>query len=137
MENQKVALILGGINRGAIQTSLRTQNYYVYNKVLLSSVRNWESICKLIEDDINNRLIVLGKFTEYALFQMCLPEYEQVTDKLIMLLRNKKHILFIYKDNLLGNFSAYSRLGEQKEYEEIIDDNPYIQSSHSLLSWLH
>lgn len=137
MENQKVALILGGINRGAIQTSLRTQNYYVYNKVLLSSVRNWESMCKLIEDDINNRLIVLGKFTEYALFQMCLPEYEQVVDKLIMLLQNKKHILFIYKDNLLGDFSAYNRLDEQKEYEEIIDDNPYIQSSHSLLSWLH
>ena len=128
MEYPKAALILGGINHGAIQTSLRTQNYYIYNKILVSSVKNWESICKLIEDDVNDKLIVLGKFTEYTLFQMCFPEYNRVVNKLISLLHKKQHILFIYKNNLLGDFSSYGVSEGQDEFEPMLDNNLHHQS---------
>lgn len=135
MENPKVALILGGISRGAIQTSLRTQDYYIYNKILNSSVRNWESICKLIENDKNNEFIILGKLTEYVLYQMCLPEYEQVVDRLISLIHSKKHILFVYKNNLLGNFSAYEASENEVDYNKLTDEELYYQP-YKLSDWL-
>lgn len=105
MKKHKSALILDNLDRGTIQTTLQTNNYYKTQKLLNTSVKNWESICQILEDDVENEILILGKFTENALFRMCLPEYETVVKRLFNLLKDKKHIIFIYKSNLKGEFS--------------------------------
>lgn len=116
----KKALILGNIDRGTIHTSLETNHFESKTKHLYTSVKNWKSICKILEDDTNHEIIVLGKFTEHILLKMCLPEYNEVVVRFLNNLEKKRHIIFIYKDNLQGTFS----------YKEgfPIDDFPHLQS---------
>lgn len=108
MEYEKNALILDSIDRGTIKTTLQANEYFFTGKLLNSSPQNWLSICKILERDKENKIIVLGKFTETVLFLMCSPNYLEVSKKLLTLIESKKHLIFIYKDNMLGNFNYYS-----------------------------
>ncbi|MBP4141897.1 hypothetical protein J3S90_08785 [Flavobacterium sp. P4023] len=137
METYKTALILDKLDRGTIQTSLQTNKYYSTLKLLNSSVKNWESICQILESDIENEILVLGKFTENTLFRMCLPEYETVVIRLINLLKNKKHLIFIYKSNLQGNFNYLQTTDDGKlHYTDENTGNTYYFSDSNLKDWL-
>lgn len=137
MNKQKIALILDNVDRGTIQTSLQTNNYYRILKLLNSSVKNWISICKILEDDTENEIIVIGKFTEHTLFRMCLPAYFSVVEKLLNLIKKKKHLLFIYKENLFGRFSYFEEVKINDDVFEIDNENDYLYySKRNLASWL-
>lgn len=113
----KKALLLDSVDRGTIQTVLQTNGYYRHTKLLKSSPKNWESICDLIENENsnNNDLIIIGKLTEHTLFRMCLPQYEEVVERLLSLLKKNKHILFIFKDNMFGNYTHFVNIDEKVE----------------------
>jgi|GEM_PF-1762630 len=138
MSKEKIALILDNIDRGTITTTLQTNGYYQKLKILNSSVKNWESICTILEEDIENKIIVLGKFTEYTLFKMCIPEYREVVERLIDLLKTKRHIIFIYKDNLLGNFSYFQSVEIKDTVFEVDNKEDYFfYRNTKLTNWLH
>lgn len=130
MKKQKIAIVLDSVDRGTIQTSLQANGYYRIVKLLSSSVKNWESICDLLDADEKNEVIVLGKFTEYTLFRMSLPEYEIVVQRLISLLKNKRHVLFIYKDNLFGKYSYFE--DNKKNLQPLTNDTveDYLKNPH-------
>ncbi len=136
MANQKTVLLLDSLDRGTIQTSLQTNNYIKKIKLLNSSVKNWESICKILEED--DKIIVIGKFTEYTLFKMCIPKYETVVSRLLNLLIKKKHLIFIYKENLIGNFS-YFKTADLKSTVLKVDnkDDYFYYREKELDSWLN
>lgn len=137
MTATKEALILDNIDRGTILTTLDTNGYYRRRKLLKSSVKNWISICKILEDDLNDSIVVIGKFTEHTLFKMCSPNYEPVVKRLLELLKRKKHILFIYKENLLGNFSYFKTFKINDEVFEMDDREDYLYySKKDIRSWL-
>jgi hypothetical protein len=137
MSTEKTALILDNIDRGTITTTLQTNGYYRKLKLLNSSVKNWESICKFLEEDVENEIIVLGKFTEHTLFRMCTPQYRAVVEKLIGLLKNKKHIVFIYKDNLVGNFSYFQSVEIKETVFDIDNKKDYFYyREKQLKNWL-
>lgn len=138
MKTYKSALILDNLDRGTIQTTLQTNNYYRTLKLLNTSVKNWESICHILEDDLENEILVLGKFTENALFRMCLPEYETVVNRLFNLLQNKKHLIFIYKSNLKGDFSyLQTTVDGNIYYTDENTGNTFYYSDSKLKDWLH
>ncbi len=137
MEQEKIALILDKIDRGTIQTSLQTNNYYRILKLLNSGVKNWESICKILEEDTKKEIIILGKFTEHSLFRMCLPDYRPVVSRLLDLIKERKHILFIYKDNLFGTFSYFEGVKISNSVFDIDNEDDYIfYVRKDLASWL-
>lgn len=137
MNEQKTALILDNIDRGTIQTSLQTNNYYRILKLLNSSVKNWISICKILEEDTEKEIIVIGKFTEHTLFRMCLPEYTVVVERLLNLIKERKHLLFIYKENLFGRFSYFEEVEINDDVFEIDNENDFLYySKRNLASWL-
>lgn len=123
----KTALILDSIDRGTIQTALQTNGYYRQTKLLASSPKNWGSICDLIESEghADNELIIIGKLTEHTLFRMCLPQYENVVKRFLKLIKNTKHILFIYRDNMLGNFSHFVNVEERVQLPKIDEDQEF------------
>lgn len=138
MTLQKTALILDHLDRGTILTTLQTNNYYRTLKFLNTSVKNWESICEILEEDETNEIIVLGKFTENTLFRMCLPEYKAVVQRFTKLIKKKKHLFFIYKSNLFGDFS-YLKINDENEinFEEESTEEKYYFNDSTLKSWLY
>lgn len=138
MNKQKTALVLDNIDRGTITTALQTNGYIRKLKLLNSSVNNWISVCKILEDDISNEIIVLAKFTEHTLFRMCKPEYRNVVEKLLTLLAKKKHIIFIYKDNLIGNFSYFQSVEIKESVFEVDNREDYLYyRDNELNTWLY
>jgi hypothetical protein len=138
MDKEKTALVLDNIDRGTITTALQTNGYTRKLKLLNSSVNNWSSICKILEDDSSNEIIVLAKFTEHTLFRMCIPEYRNVVEKLLLLLAKKKHIIFIYKDNLIGNFSYFQSVEIKESVFEVDDREDYLYFRDTELdTWLY
>ena len=132
MKNNKIALILDKIDRGTIQTSLQTNKYKRVLKLLNSSVDNWESICEILEKDTEKEIIILAKLTEYTLFKMSTPNFAAVVDRLKKLIKERKHIIFIYKDNLFGDFSF---LIPSKSYNRILGDENEV-SYKEINQWL-
>ncbi len=102
----KKALLLGRLDRGTIHTTLKSNKYEIKTKILKSLPANWKQICKILENDEKHEMLVLGKLTEYVLFLCCYPDYTDVCRKLIYLISRKKHILFVYNENLFGTFSS-------------------------------
>lgn len=135
MNEHKTVLILDNVDRGTIQTSLQTNNYFRIHKLLNSSVKNWISMCKILEKDVDNEIVVIAKFTEHTLFKMCSPDYVETTKSLIGLIQRKKHLIYIYKDNLFGRFSYFDKLREiSLDFDEI--NNPENYSRINLKTWL-
>jgi len=138
MKKEKLALVLDNIDRGTITTALQTNGYTRKLKLLNSSVNNWESICKILEKDTDNEIIVLGKFTEHIIFRMCIPAYRKVVDRLISLIAKKKHIIFIYKDNMMGNFSYFQSVEIKQTVFEVDDKEDYFYyREKELKTWLY
>ncbi|MEH1009547.1 hypothetical protein VDP25_17545 [Winogradskyella sp. ECml5-4] len=131
MSTEKIALILDKIDRGTITTTLQTNGYYRKLKILSSSVKNWESICEFLEEDVENEIIIIAKFTEHTLFRMCIPEYKDVVERLFALLKERKHIIFIYKDNLVGNFSYFQSVDIKESVFEVDEEDDYIYYSQT------
>ena len=124
----KKALILERLDRGTILTSLQSCSYSDQLKILKSSVDNWESICKILEDDEKDELIVLAKFTEYVLFLFCLPQYKEVSSRLMKALKRKKHAIFIYHNNFVGEFSCNKKHPWHDEVLDIDEEDDFISS---------
>ena len=116
--NSKSALILGNVNHGAIETALKSHGCVSKNKILHSSPKNWESIVRIIEENDPNISLVLVKFTEYTLFLFSLPEYRSDGDKILELIALKKHVIFVYNENLFGQFSAFDNSPELYNLEQ-------------------
>lgn len=135
----KSALLLNNLDRGTIQTALQTNNYYRTVKLLNTSIKNWESICKILEKDFENEILVIGKFTENSLFRMCLPMYEPVVKRLLNLIAKKRHLIFIYKSNLFGKFN-YLQVTDDEGNATYTDENTgdvYYYSDDKLERWLN
>jgi hypothetical protein len=137
MTKQRTALVLDNIDRGAITTALQTNGYFRWLKLLNSGVRNWISICEFLEADTDDEVIVLAKFTEHTLFRMCLQGYREVVERLMSILKQKKHIIFIYKDNLTGNFSYFKSFEINQSVFEIDTKEDYFKyDENEIESWL-
>ena len=135
----KTALLLERLDRGTILTSLQSGGYVNQLKILKSSVDNWKSICNILVEDDKNELVVLAKFTEYVLFLLCLPEYNEVAKHLIEAIKNKKHAIFIYHKNFVGEFSCCKSQPWHNDVLDIDEEDDYISSFHgnsSLADWL-
>lgn len=137
MTKQRTALLLDNIDRGAITTALQTNGYFRKLKLLNSGVSNWISICELLEADTENEIIVLSKFTEHTLFRMCLSSYREVVERLLNVLKQKKHIIFIYKDNLAGCFSYFKSFEINQAVFELDNKEDYFKyTDNEIESWL-
>lgn len=134
-KNDKIALLLEGIGSDSITTALSVNNYSMSSKFLNSSVNNWKKICAILEND---KVVVIGKFTESILLKMCAPSYEEVTAIFLELLKSKKHIIFLYKDNMNGVLNFYNNDIDQDadaDWQEKLYRNPQYASSLSF--WLY
>lgn len=138
MSDYKTALLLDTLDRGTIQTALQTNNYYRILKYPNSSVKNWESIFDILEsEEDNENFIVLGKLTEHTLFRMCLPEYEDVVNRIIKKISEKKHLIFIYKDNLMGEFSFFKNVEIKQSVYEIDERKDYFNyPENEITAWI-
>jgi len=108
-KTMKKILILEDLNRGTIHTTIKSNGYDAKTKILKSGVSNWESICEILKEDADKELLIMGKFTEYVLFIFNLPEYKEVSSKLLKLIKERKHILFIYHNNFFKDFSCIKK----------------------------
>ena len=134
-KNDKIALLLEGIGSDSITTALSVNNYSMISKILNSSVSNWKKICAILEND---KVVVIGKFTESILLKMCDPSYEEVTAIFLELLKSKKHIIFLYKDNMNGVLNFYNNDIDEdadEDWQEKIYRKPQYASSLSF--WLY
>ena len=134
-KNDKIALLLEGIGSDSITTALSVNNYSMISKILNSSVSNWKKICAILEND---KVVVIGKFTESILLKMCDPSYEEVTAIFLELLKSKKHSIFLYKDNMNGVLNFYNNDIDEdadEDWQEKIYRKPQYASSLSF--WLY
>ena len=130
---EKIALLLNHVDRGAVLTSLQANNYYRTLKLLNTSSKNWESICRILENDTENEILVLAKFTESALFRMCLPEYLSIAKRMFELIKSKRHLIFIYKSNLYGEFSYFKN---ETDFFDFPDNDTFYHADARLDAWL-
>jgi hypothetical protein len=130
-------LSIGNAVTGSLMTELKINDYYRIMKVPYSSVKNWESICDILEADISKDLIVISKFTEKVLFLLTLPEYKNVIARLIPLIKERKNLSFVYKDNLLSSFNGFISEKSSEDNEQD-DDLDFMALFHGkkLSSWL-
>ena len=137
-KNNKNALLLNNVDSDSITTVLYVNNYTITSKFLNSSVNNWKKICEMLEND---NVLVIGKFTESVLLKMCDPYYEEVTTIFLERIRSKKHIIFLYKDNMKGILNYYNNNPDNDEeysaeaWEELIQGSPHFATSLSY--WLY
>lgn len=134
-KNDKIALLLEGIGSDSITTALSVNNYSMISKFLNSSVSNWKKICAILEND---KVVVIGKFTESILLKMCDPSYGEVTAIFLELLKSKKHIIFLYKDNMNGVLNFYNN-DIDEDADEVWQEKIYRkpQYASSLSFWLY
>ena len=124
---QKAAIILESLGRGAINTSLEANGFTSICKFLKSGPKNWSSIISILNNDSNRDYLILGKLTEYVLFLCNHPNYTSVAKDLFDQIRIRKHILFIYNENLFGNFSFKNEVFEKAIIEDLIgSDAPHL-----------
>lgn len=139
----KKILTLGDLDRGTIKTTIQANGYEVKVKELKSQAKNWVSICKILKEDEKKELLVIGKFTEYILFLFSLPEYQKVGEDLLQLIKERKHIIFLYNNNFFGDFSCIKKTFWQELWElevlEVNDEDDFIEhkkGENKLEEWL-
>src|SRR5947199_6784027 len=68
---------------------------------------NWVKIVKDLDElnSSNELLAVFLLLTEGTILHCCGPEYREVTHELLMEMKQIPSLIFVYEDNLLGNFS--------------------------------
>lgn len=109
------ALILDNIDRGSTYSFLRASDFEITKKLLNTSVNNWISICEILEQDEDKEIVVVAKFTEPVLEHLIDVEYYDVRKRLIDLILQRKHIVFVYSDNYHGYFNFREGFAEPDE----------------------
>ncbi len=133
----KKILLLEDLNMGTINTIIQSNGYEVKTKMLKSGTSNWESICKILQEDNDKEILIMGKFTEYVLFIFSLPEYNEISSKLLKLIKERNHIIFIYHNNFFKDFSCIKkRIWE--DILEVNDEGDFIslKIENTLEKWL-
>ena len=118
----KTVLILGSMNNDTIHTAIKANKYEYVSKELVSGAKNWESICSILENDKQKNILILGKFTEYIIFLFTLDEYKPISNKLLSLIKERKHIIFIYNNNFFKDFSCM-KINEEPSNIPFFDTN--------------
>lgn len=135
----KNILILEHLDRGTIHTTIKINGYEAKTKILKSGVSNWQSICGILKEDKDKELLIMGKFTEYVLFIFNLPEYKVVSKELLELIKERKHIIFIYHNNFFKDFSCTKKEVWDESILEVNDEDDFIgyKRVNTLEKWLH
>lgn len=124
-EAKRTALLLGtsGFGVGAVQTALKSHGYSYQRKVLTSSPRNWQTMVDLLSESDSGIGLVVAKLTEYPIFLLTLPAYARVRADLISRICTRPHQVFIYNENLFGNFTCMQPSEpRQSKPEEPVDE---------------
>ena len=126
------AFLLGSLTHGAVSTALSSNGYKLKTKILNSSVQNWEKTVKLIESTNNKDDIILMKATEYILFLLCLDEYKEVANKLLKAIKSRTHTIFVYEDNLFGQFTSQSEVTTRSLYDHKMSFSEFCASKEEV-----
>jgi hypothetical protein len=105
-------LLIGNLTQEGVTTKINTLGYRYRNKLLVSTPRNWETIVEIIRRlrENGNLVAVFVHFTPAAIFRAAHPDYEEVWECLLEELAAAGALIFVYEDNLAGEFSRDSFL---------------------------
>ena len=109
-----------------IEPILKSHGYKSKSKSLHSKPRTWKQAAELFQDTSADIGIVIARFTEFTLFLCILPQYVQVRKLLLEEFARRPHAIFIYHENIFGNFSAVQTEAPARPYESggiTIQDN--------------
>lgn len=98
----KRALLIGSLQNNGIINELSINNIKYDVKLLNSSVDNWNTIIKMID---NNYDLIIIKMTESALIRSCNEEYETTFFELFNSLITKEHMILLYEGNMKYDYS--------------------------------
>lgn len=135
----KKILIFEDLNKGSIYTTIKTNGYESTTKLLKSSIKNWETICSIFQEDEKKELLVMGKFTESVLFIFSLPEYKEISEKILKFIKERKHIIFIYHSNFFKDFSCTKKEIWDESIYEVNEEGDFIgiKRVNALEKWLN
>ena len=98
-------LLLGKLDNDSITTAIKVNDCDYIRKDFRSSASNWQMIAELLENSTSAEIpCVLVKLTEDTLINCVRPSYSEAFDRICLALKSHKHIIFIYSDNLSGEF---------------------------------
>lgn len=111
--NKPLVLLLGNISHEGITSSLRAGGEQYKQKLLDSTVKNWESIVRIFTAFTVRAVVVKLNAAAYRRFAD--PEYQHVQAQLLKAISKVPHIVFVYNDLLAGEQSEQSK-AKQEEY---------------------
>src|SRR5436305_377041 len=98
--NKALVLLLGNISHEGITSSLRAGGEQYKQKLLDSTVKNWESITRIFTAFTVRAVVVKLNAATYHRFAD--PDYRHVQAQLLHAISKVPHIVFVYNDLLAG-----------------------------------
>lgn len=116
IDENKPILLIGTFKNDAILNEIYLARRDVIQRNLTSSPNNWESIVKSIKHNNGNDYSgIMINITETILLIACNKKYEALFYKLIDLIRDKRHLVFMYNDTITKKFNIFKK-GYYKRY---------------------
>lgn len=104
-KGKPLVLLLSGVAREGILSTLHAAGRQYKTKVLESRVENWRTILKHFDD--YKVECVLAKIGAFAMSCITDDDYVDVSESLFSKIGSVPHIIFIYEDILAGRLEAY------------------------------
>lgn len=145
--NSKAIILIGDFVHEGITATISSLGYSLEKKTLYGRiVKTWRKHISHIKDlrESNKIAAIFAYFPTPTLLYTCSKEFLEVWDELLTELEKNKSIIFVFQDNLTGNFGLYNNsLGRTltyeetlKKYEEIILDTGLEAEDYESLDFL-
>ncbi len=106
-KTKPLVLLLSGVGREGVLSTLQAGGRQYKNKVLESASDNWHSILQYFSDYTVE--CVLAKLSPTTMSLMAEDEYVSISESLFERIGRVPNIVFIYEDMLSGELEAYNR----------------------------
>lgn len=114
----KTIVLLGNLTQEGVTSKVHSLGYRYEQRVLLSKAKNWlkiEAFLKQLEEQ-SHIIALLVHLYEPVLLYFGEPEYRQVWARMLSIIKKHPSLVFIYQDNLFGDFTVFET--QQKWVEE-------------------
>ena len=107
-ENKKTVLLIGTFRNEKITNEIHLSGREIISKNLTSSPSNWDSIIRLIKVNGDDYDFIALSLNETVLLIAQCEAYRKKFYKIVDLLKDKRHVIFVYEDNLFGKFNIFN-----------------------------
>ena len=106
-KERKPALLIGTFKNEKIANEIHLSGREVVSKNLTSSPSNWDSIIDLLKKKNKFSCVFLSLSESVLLISQC-KSYKEKFYTIIRLIEDIPHLIFIYRDNLFGEFNIFN-----------------------------